>query len=67
MALGPGKYDDLCGYARSKAQADGALLLIINGAKGSGFSAQLSPELTLTLPAILWGVAKQIEDFGPAS
>lgn len=67
MAIGPGKYDDLCTEARTKAGAEGALLLIVNGARGSGFSAQLSLELTLTLPSILRSIANQIEERGPAS
>jgi len=65
MALGPGKYDDLAGHARGVAQADGVLLLIINGTRGSGFSAQLSLELTLSLPEILRDIARQIEERGP--
>lgn len=65
MAFGPGKYDDLASHARGIAQADGVLLLIVNGVLGSGFSAQLSLELTLKMPEILRDIARQIEESGP--
>jgi hypothetical protein len=65
MAIGPGKYDDVATEARTKTQAEGVLLLVVNGTKGSGFSAQLSLELTLTLPTILRDIAAQIEERGP--
>ena len=65
MAFGPGKYDELVTEIRRKAQAAGVLLLVVDGNRGSGFSAQLSLELTLSLPEILRDIAKQIEDSGP--
>jgi hypothetical protein len=65
VAFGPGKYDDELTEVRRRTAAAGALLLIFDGIKGSGFSAQLSLELTLTLPAILRDVARQIEEKGP--
>lgn len=65
MALGPGKYDDLASHVRGVAEADGVLLLVINGTRGSGFSAQLSLALTLHLPEILRELARQIEARGP--
>ncbi len=42
------------------------LLLIINGHLGAGFSAQLTPALTLALPEILRDIANQIDAKGPA-
>lgn len=65
MAIGPGKYDDLATELRTKAHADGVLILVVNGARGSGFSAQLSLELTLTLPSILRDMARQLEERKP--
>lgn len=53
MAFGPGKYDDETTALREQTKAEGVLVLIIDGVKGSGFSAQLSGLLTLKLPAIL--------------
>jgi len=38
--LGPGKYDDVCTTARQMAGAEVALVVIINGKQGSGFSMQ---------------------------
>jgi hypothetical protein len=40
MSLGPGKYDALCTYVREQANAEAALVLILNGEQGSGFSIQ---------------------------
>lgn len=40
MALGPGKYDELCTQAREGAQAEGAVVVIFNGTRGTGFSVQ---------------------------
>ncbi len=40
MAYGPGKYDDLATYVREKAEAKGVLILVLDGNRGSGFSAQ---------------------------
>jgi hypothetical protein len=65
MALGSGKYDDLCTIARKSAEAEGALLIILNGRLGYGFSAQLPFLLLATIPEILRDVAKQIEDSLP--
>lgn len=63
--LGPGKYDDLCTYVRTHAQAKGALLLVIAGNKGGGFSCQADLETTLKLPGILRLLASQLEAEGP--
>jgi hypothetical protein len=60
MSLGPGKYDAQCTQARVLTNADGAILLIINGNKGSGFSCQCDLPTTVKLPAILRSMADQI-------
>lgn len=67
MAFGPGKYNDVCTEVRIKTGAAGVLVLIFDGHKGSGFSAQLPLELQLTLPTILRSVADQIDQKGPAA
>lgn len=56
----PGKYDDICTVARNKAKANGAVLIIIDGNKGSGFSVQLPLSHLLSLPAMLETMAKEI-------
>lgn len=42
MALGPGKYDDLCSHVRRKAMAKVAVVLIVGGKRGAGFSCQMA-------------------------
>lgn len=64
MALGPGKYDQELTDLRTRCKAAGALLIVIDGDRGSGFSAQLTPQLTLALPAVLRDLAEQIESSG---
>lgn len=63
--IGPGKYDDVATEVRTNTKAEGVVVIVVNGARGSGFSAQLPLELTLTLPTILRSVANQIEGKGP--
>lgn len=62
MPVGAGKYDDLCTEAREKTKATGAILIIIDGEKGSGFSVQGDLEILIKLPFLLENVAKQIRD-----
>lgn len=64
--LGAGKYDELCTYVREHAQAQGAIVLVIGGTKGSGFSVQADLETTLKVPGILRLLAAQIEADGGA-
>ena len=65
MAVGPGKYDALCTYVKESAKAEGAVVIVIHGTNGSGFSMQGQFETTLALPHMLRMVADDIEkDFG---
>jgi hypothetical protein len=59
--IGPGKYDKLCTQVRGKARARGALLILLEGAKGSGFSCQLPPDLMFKAPEMLRHMADEIE------
>jgi hypothetical protein len=61
MALGPGKYDDQATQVRTATQASGAIVIILGGVNGSGFSVQGPIDLEAKLPAILRNVANQIE------
>lgn len=61
MAHGPGKYDDLCTHVRETVGAVGAMVIVIGGERGSGFSVQGPPELTAGLPVVLRGMADDIE------
>jgi hypothetical protein len=59
---GPGKYDAICTQARESAQAEGAIVIIINGNMGSGFSVQGPADLVQQLPNILQSMASQIRN-----
>lgn len=58
---GPGKYDAIATQARTDAKAAGVILIVFGGEHGQGFSAQLTPEILITVPEILRDVARQIE------
>jgi hypothetical protein len=60
--MGEGKYDDVCGRVMTDTDADGVLLIIINGVRGQGFSMKTTDRtLEQKLPALLRFVADQIE------
>jgi len=61
MALGPGRYDDLCTEVREKAKAAGAILIILEGDRGMGFSVQAKPADLVKLPGVLRHMARAIE------
>ncbi len=61
MPREPGKYDDLCAELREKTQAPVCLLIVVNGNKGTGFSALMPDVAADYVPAILRDVANQIE------
>lgn len=61
MPLGEGKYDVLCSLVRGLAKAEGAILMVLGGRLGSGFSAQLPPEAAARLPGLLREMANEIE------
>jgi len=65
MTLGPGKYDAECTRVRTHLRADGVLLIVFGGERGSGFSAQLPLHTTLAVAEILEDVARQIRQDGP--
>jgi hypothetical protein len=63
MPMGGGKYTNECTLARNAAQADAAILLIINGRLGQGFEVQTTdPQIVKSLPKLLRGMADQIEE-----
>lgn len=61
MPLGPGKYDDWCTKVREETQAEGVILVVIGGEKGSGFSCQLTLEDLSGIPVVLRTIADEIE------
>jgi hypothetical protein len=61
MAFGEGKYDQECQDARIATRAVAALLIVIEGDKGTGFSMQTVDEALLrVVPALLRQVADSI-------
>ena len=60
MTAGPGKYDDICTRVREDADAHAAIVIIIEGNKGSGFSVQCVDGMILNLPKILRAVATEM-------
>jgi hypothetical protein len=60
-AIGHGKYDDLCTYVRERSGGEAAIVIVIGGSKGNGFSMQFtSLAAMLQLPDVLQQLAKQI-------
>jgi hypothetical protein len=58
--IGPGQYDDLCTLVRDKSNATGAIIIVIDGAQGSGFSCQCTTGVLSKLPELLESLARQI-------
>jgi len=66
MALGPGKYDDLCTYVREQVgvgedAGGGVMVIVIGGKRGNGFSCQADLVTTAGLPQLLRKIADEIE------
>lgn len=63
MALGAGKYDDLCTIVREQADARVAIVIIVGGNKGQGFAIQ-SDDLTVlaAVPDMLELLARLIRE-----
>jgi hypothetical protein len=60
--MGPGKYDDVCTRVREETHAVVALIAIIGGDKGNGFSVQAVGGVPpADLAAMLRHMAEQIE------
>jgi hypothetical protein len=69
MALGPGKYDDVCSLVRERVgitaeSGGGVLVIVIGGKHGTGFACQADLTTTMALPDLLESVAKQIRESG---
>lgn len=61
MAQGPGKYDDALTVAREACGSTAALLIVLNGRHGPGFSMQAEGKWVIAAPALLRAVADEIE------
>ena len=63
MPLGKGQYDHLAEAAMESAEARAAIVMILEGKHGSGFSvSSISPPMILALPGILRDLADRIEE-----
>ena len=61
MPLGPGVYDEICTFAREAANAQVAIVLILGGNLGNGFSVQtLGHVPDSQIAALLHEVAHQM-------
>jgi hypothetical protein len=59
--IGPGKYDGALTAARGVSGATAALLIVLKGPLGAGFSVQADLVSMTAIPAALRMVADQIE------
>lgn len=62
MPVGPGKYDALCTKVRLEAKARAAIVIVLDGELGSGFSCQAEIGVVISLPELLESVARQIRE-----
>lgn len=60
MSNGAGKYNDLCTEVRKQAEAQGAIVIVLGGKLGSGFSVQADVDTLSLLPEMLETIAKQL-------
>jgi deoxyxylulose-5-phosphate synthase len=61
MSIGPGKYGDLCAVVREQADAKMAIVIVVAGNKGGGFSVACEdPAMVEVVPDLLEVVAGQI-------
>lgn len=62
MPTGRGRYDDLCAHVREEAFAHGAIVIIFDGIRGSGFSVQVEESMRHKLPGILEHMAQELRN-----
>lgn len=62
---GPSKYDKECAAIRIATEARSALLIVLGGKRGNGFSAQTHPADAMVIPELLRIMADEIEKSGP--
>lgn len=59
MAEGEGKYNDLCLEVLEKSKAGCAIVIVLDGERGNGFSVNaLSPDYIYALPRILEWISR---------
>lgn len=61
MPIGAGKYDGICSFVRIETEAVAAIVLVIGGNRGSGFSVQTTnAAIQQELPRMLEVMAQEI-------
>jgi hypothetical protein len=61
MSAGPSnKYDAECIRVRAATKAKGAIVIIVDGSAGSGYSVKCSLDVVPRLPEILEAVAQEL-------
>lgn len=58
---GPGKYNASCTQLVAELAADGVVLIVVNGKRGSGFAVQATPLVHALLPSLLRSIADDID------
>lgn len=58
----PGKYNDLCTHVRKASHAAGAIVIVVGGDKGEGFSVQGDLTFMMAIPKMLRRVADEVEN-----
>jgi hypothetical protein len=61
MPVGPGSYSDLAKTVQRESEADGVVVVIVNGNGGSGTEVFAMPEVLAELPTLLRHLADEIE------
>jgi len=61
MPIGPGKYDEMVTFIRESHLANGVVLIVFGGVKGSSFCIQATPEIQVKIPTLLREMAVNIE------
>jgi hypothetical protein len=64
MPVGPGKYDDLCTHVRELSKAEGVIVIVFNGVRGSGFSVQAEMTIAPNIPELLEQIASDMRAVG---
>jgi len=60
--MGPGKYDYICTEVRERTNARAALVVVIGGDLGDGFSIQAHSDVMINLPELLEIMAKKVRE-----
>lgn len=58
-----GKYDEECTFMREHTRAEGVVLVVLNGERGTGFSVQGPMHVHAALPDVLEHIAREIRKF----